>query len=645
MKPYLLAVVATAAVGLVRYALSGVLDEKAASIPFVVPVIVAAWYGGLRPGLLATALGTLVGNYLFVPPNYSLVVESVAEAVALGLFVVCGVTISGLCEAMHVARRRVDGDRVRLRASEERFRLAADAVNGIIYECDFATGHVERTRGLYEVLGHRPDDVPPTQAWWLEQIHPEDLKRVTEVDPSVVRADNAAAEYRVRHKDGRWLYVEDRAVLVRDGDGRPVKLIGCTTDVTARTEAEAELRRRATFTSGILGSITDAFLVVDGGWRVTFANDAILRRTGLGRDEFVGGQLWELFPVAVEHKSYVQLHRAMADRVAVEYEVFYERYQQWYLDKAYPTDDGGLAVYTRDITDNKLAEERLRASEERFRAAIRATSDILWANDAAGKMIDTQPGWGEFTGQSFDEYQGYGWTASVHPDDAQPTIDAWERTVAERQPFEFEHRLRRHDGEYRLCSIRAVFLLDGHGAIREWVGVHSDITEQRASERALKEADQKKDEFLATLAHELRNPLAPIRNSLQIMKLAGGDAGAVEKSRSVVERQVEQMTRLIDDLMDLSRISQGKIVLQKARLRLADVVPNVVDTSRPLIEERGHELVLAVPSEPIFVDGDSARLCQVFANVAVDSVKQPFSGLAELVIEWSWLTWTNSNRI
>jgi PAS domain S-box-containing protein len=125
--------------------------------------------------------------------------------------------------------------------AEERFRLAADAVNGIIYEYDFATGHVERTRGLCEVLGYRTDEVPPTADWWWEQTHPDD-REGNRQRFEAVNGGTTRNEYRVRHRDGRWLHVEDRAVLLRGDDGRPVRMVGCTVDVTDRKEAEARLR-------------------------------------------------------------------------------------------------------------------------------------------------------------------------------------------------------------------------------------------------------------------------------------------------------------------------------------------------------------------------------------------------------------------
>ena len=140
---------------------------------------------------------------------------------------------------------------------------------------------------------------------------------------------------------------------------------------------------------------------------------------------------------------------------------------------------------SRSFLEGERARERLRESEERFRAAMDAVQGVLWTNSAAGKMEGEQPGWAALTGQTYPEYQGYGWSKAVHPDDAQPTIDAWKDAVKERRHFVFEHRVRRHDGQWRRFSIRAIPVFDADGAIREWVGVHTDITEQRAAEEAL----------------------------------------------------------------------------------------------------------------------------------------------------------------
>ncbi len=318
--------------------------------------------------------------------------------------------------------------------------------------------------------------------------------------------------------------------------------------------------------------------------------------------------------------------------------------------------DGGPVVrllsISRDVTDRKQAADYLRESEERYRAAIAVISDVIWTNSADGLMQGPQPEWSNFTGQSLEEYKEYGWLNVIHPDDAETTLDAWRLAVQQKSLFIFEHRVRRRDGQWRLCSIRAVPLwVDG--AVREWVGVHIDITDRKRSEEKLRqfaadlsETDHRKDEFLATLAHELRNPLAPIRTGLQVMKRACGrraetarpsDSGGqkdrreqpdrrgqqatIDKARSMMERQVTHMVRLVDDLMDASRINLGKLEVRKERLPLVTVLNSAVEASRPLIEQMGHQLTVTLPQQPIIVDADMTRLAQVFLNLLNNAAK------------------------
>jgi signal transduction histidine kinase len=139
--------------------------------------------------------------------------------------------------------------------------------------------------------------------------------------------------------------------------------------------------------------------------------------------------------------------------------------------------------------------------------------------------------------------------------------------------------------------------------------------------RQLREEDERKDEFLATLAHELRNPLAPIRNAAQYLRLKGPADPGMQNARDIIDRQVRQMTRLVDDLLDISRISRGKVVLRRERVSLGLILRNAVESGRPLIDEAGHDLAVTVPPEPLFVDGDAARLAQVFGNLLTNAAK------------------------
>ncbi|MBC8143903.1 MAG: PAS domain S-box protein [Armatimonadetes bacterium] len=159
---------------------------------------------------------------------------------------------------------------------------------------------------------------------------------------------------------------------------------------------------------------------------------------------------------------------------------------RWFLAHGYAQKDAQTGKTLRWLGSNinvdaiKQAQEQLRYSDDRYRALVDASSQVVWTNTAEGMMTGAQPGWSRLTGQTEAEYQGYGWSKAVHPGDAQPTIDAWETSVRTRSPFLFEHRVRRFDGAWRLFAIRAVPVIEGD-IIREWVGIHTDITEERAA--------------------------------------------------------------------------------------------------------------------------------------------------------------------
>ena len=175
------------------------------------------------------------------------------------------------------------------------------------------------------------------------------------------------------------------------------------------------------------------------------------------------------------------------------------------------------------------------------------------------------------------------------------------------------------DGTERPIDDSAAPMRDATGSILGTVLVFRDVTDRRRVEDELREADRRKDEFLALLAHELRNPLAPLRNGLEVMRLAAGDAIAVAQSREMMVRQVGHMVRLIDDLLDISRINRSKMELRRSRVSLADVINSAVETARPLIDAGGHKLEISLPPEPVVLDADLTRLAQVFGNLLSNS--------------------------
>ena len=665
-------------------------------------------------------------------------------------------------------RRRAEDT---LRESEHFLQRVTQVTPGVISVFDVELGRsIFVSDAVASIIGYGPKEIAAMGSDAATLMHPDDQPRFAQ-HLERVRAlgdeESADFDHRMRTKSGEWRWFQSRdAVFARDDAGKVVQFVSAAFDVTERKLAEAALAERTALLNGVLEGTTDVIFVKDLNGRIVLVNAAFAAAAKSTPEQLVGKTDEYWFPPDVAAAVRQQDEAVIAGGLPMQFEetIPVAGEARVFLTLKAPMRDGssrvvGILGIGRDISDRKQAETELRRSEARFRAAITAVSDIVWTNDAEGQMAGEQTAWENFTGQDRESYQGYGWSRAVHPDDAQPTIDAWNEAVAGKQLFAFEHRVRRSDGQWRLCSIRAVPILDHRGEIGEWVGVHTDITERirveeivRNSEARLSgilrqspagilqtdaagcltmvnlrfcqmlgfdnaellgvsimeithsssrtptaaafgglaaggpdiqiekaycrkdgsvlhaqsnvaalrspageflgiiavvldiserlrtevelrrlaaelsEADRRKDVFLATLAHELRNPLAPIRNGLQLMKLAKNNGEAVERARAMMDRQLSQMVRLVDDLLDVSRISQGKVELRKERLDLKAVIDAALETSRPAIEQSGHELAVVVPDEPIFVDGDPTRLAQVVSNLLNNSAKYTHRG-------------------
>ena len=238
-----------------------------------------------------------------------------------------------------------------------------------------------------------------------------------------------------------------------------------------------------------------------------------------------------------------------------------------------------------------------------------------------GSIFWYNRGWYEYTGTTPAEMEGWGWQ-SVHDPEVLPTVvERWKRSIETGEPFEMVFPLKGADGQFRPFLTRVNPLRAAEGEILYWFGTNTDISEIKRMEEALREADRRKDEFLATLAHELRNPLAPIRNSLEILKLPRVDAETLEESRAMMERQVHHLVRLVDDLLDVSRVMRGKITLRKELVELATIVARAVETAQPLIGLQGHHLELSIPSDSLLVEVDPVRLTQAIGNLLSNAAK------------------------
>ncbi len=284
-----------------------------------------------------------------------------------------------------------------------------------------------------------------------------------------------------------------------------------------------------------------------------------------------------------------------------------------------------ILLAIQDITERRRAEVALRASEVRYRRLFETAQDaILILDGDTGKIIDANPFLSDLLGYSLDELLGKElWEIGLFQD-IEASRAAF-RQLQEKGYIRYEDLpLETKDGRRAYVEfVSNVYPVEGQQVIQCNI---RDISDRKWAEEALREADRRKDEFLAMLGHELRNPLASLCNAVQVMRLKGTDDPEVQWARDVVERQVQQLTRLVDDLLDVSRISRGKINLEMGPVDLADVVARAVEISRPLIDARQHSLDVSLPEQAVRVAGDPTRLAQVLSNLLNNAAKYTEQG-------------------
>ena len=278
--------------------------------------------------------------------------------------------------------------------------------------------------------------------------------------------------------------------------------------------------------------------------------------------------------------------------------------------------EGTLAL----ASSRREAAAALRESEERFRLMADDSPVMVWVTEGDGSCSFLSRSWYELTGQTPEEALGFGWLEAVHPDDRARTRAEWAVALDRGEPIRVEYRLRRGDGEYRWVIEAARPRTGRVGEPSGFIGSVIDITERKAAEEALEEADRRKDEFLSVLAHELRNPLAPIRSGVELLRIAGEEAPTRERALDAMARQVAHLVRLVDDLMEVSRIRLGKLVLRREPTDLAAAAATALETHQGAIAAGG--LRVEQDLEPgTVVDGDPVRLTQVISNLVHNAVK------------------------
>ncbi|HLO89263.1 MAG TPA: ATP-binding protein [Nostocaceae cyanobacterium] len=345
-----------------------------------------------------------------------------------------------------------------------------------------------------------------------------------------------------------------------------------------------------------------------------------------------------------------QLQTQIAERLKVESEL---RTYQNHLEDL-------VALRTQEITQTneqlqlEIAErqrlfEVLCQSEERYRCLINAIPQLVWTSDPNGETDFFNKNWCEYTGLTVEQSLGYGWLAVLHPHDLEGTLETWLNTVESGNIYEIEYRLKwAVNGSYRWLLARGLPLKDQQGKIVKWIGTCTDIDEQKqiqqerahlleleqAAREKAETANKIKDEFLAVLSHELRTPLNAILGWARLLQIYQFDQQKTSQALVTIERNAKLQAQLIEDLLDVSRILQGKLILNNTKVNLQVVISLAIETVKLAAESKSIEVKAILPTDPVRVLGDATRLQQIFWNLLSNAVKfTPKSGKVEIKLE------------
>ncbi len=520
-------------------------------------------------------------------------------------------------------RRRAENA---LRESEERLRAVFDQVPVGIAVVGLDTRIEQANRRFVEILGYSLEELRRMN--FADFTHPDDLE-ITRQHVERLR-DGDGAGYRLEkryiRKDGAVVWSQTAVEILRDAQGKPYQYVGIIEDITSRKRAEEELmagsqRLRLALEAGRLSdwswdAATDV-LTMSPQMRALyeFEPDRVIR----------AADIRPLIELEDAEETRARAARAIAERIpfSLEYRIKPPSGKKiWVAARGQAQYDArgavtGMAGVLQDVTLDKDADIALR----RYAALVESSEDAIVSKTLAGVITTWNKGAERMFG--FTEAEAVGSSIMILIPDA---LVGEEATILARlnrgeRIEHYETQRRRKDGTLLNVSLSVSPIRGPNGKILGASKIARDITLQKEVERTLRETDQRKDEFLATLAHELRNPLAPIRQAAMVSQAPNATEAQKRWSHGVISRQVQHMALLLDDLLDISRITRGTLELRPEMTELSAVVDAAVETARPAIDARRHRFTTELPPEPVHFVADPLRLSQVLANLLTNAAK------------------------
>ena len=401
-------------------------------------------------------------------------------------------------------------------------------------------------------------------------------------------------------------------------------------------EADERIRGSHDYLRLLINCTGEGFYSVDRDGATIMCNAAFLKMLGFAHeDDVIGKTLHDLIHHSHPDGSHYHVEECPIYQAAshgkpalVQDELFFRpdgssfpveyRVQPvWRGDKL----EGAVCTFV-DLTDRRDAEKALKKSQAHLQSLFEQTAAGHCETDLAGKILRVNDRFCQIVARSREQLLALRMQDITHPDDLPRNIPLFRRATANGEPFEIEKRYLRPDGSIVWVN-NSVSLIRtaGDEPSSTILAVTLDISARKQAEEALREADRRKDEFLAMLAHELRNPMAPILAAADLMEVAQLDATQVRQTSRIISRQVRHMTGLVDDLLDVSRVTRGLVQMEKADLDVKHVIADAIEQVRPLLEGKRHRLTLDLDPEPAHVTGDRKRLVQILTNLLNNAAK------------------------
>ncbi|MDB5948509.1 MAG: sensor protein, partial [Massilia sp.] len=533
-----------------------------------------------------------------------------------------------------------------MRTAEERFRLVSQATNDVVWDLDFATDQTWWNEAVTRQFGYPPEQVDSGPDWWRDRVHPDDRDALLRAVDRELNdgCQTWAMDYRFAKADGSYIYVHDRAHIIRDSAGNPTRAIGAMMDVTERKLADARLRRSEARFSEVFNLSPVAITVTrvaDGAF--LDVNDALLQMLGYGREEIIGNT-----SVAIEFWYTPEERAAMVERIkhgsVRDFPMRGRSKEGILLDLLVAVDlvelsgEPHLFCFLTNITERKRAEEALRESEEKFRSIVETTMDWIWSIDAEGRLLYANPALTDILGYQPDELLGTNILDCLHAEvRAEVTNDLSTLTARKDTWSNLLLRWRHKDGSDRYTQSSAIPMLNEHGELLGYRGSDHDITLLKRYEQELEDAkhkaeaaNQAKSEFLANMSHEIRTPMNGVIGLTGLVlktQLSAQQRGYL----GLMKSSADSLLRLLNDILDFSKMEARKLELDLVEFDVREAVGNTLKTFSASASEKGVELAYHVaPDVPVLLVGDPGRLAQIIVNLAGNALK--FTKQGEVVV-------------